>query len=93
MPLPPLLRRVQQSYYWQFICLPVLIGFGGALVANGCLAHGLFDIDPVCLKTALSSTILSFLTVLISGHSPNSASFNSDGTENQVVKQVSAQKP
>ena len=90
MPLPPWLRKIQQSYYWQVLCLPLLVGFGGALLTNGCLARGIFDIDVACLKGAVSSYILMTIGIYISGHSPGSASFNADGTPNQTVAKVVA---
>ena len=67
-----------------------LVGFGGALLTNGCLARGIFDIDVACLKGAVSSYILMTIGIYISGHSPGSASFNADGTPNQTVAKVVA---
>ena len=90
VPLPPWLRRIQQSFLWQFVGLPIIVGFFGALTVNGCLAHGLFAIDTACLEGATSSTLISFLTVAISGHSPGSDSFKNDGTVNEAVKQTAA---
>lgn len=88
MPLPPLLRRWQQTWMWQVIGLPISVGFLTSTVTNGCLSHGIFAMDMECLKNSISATIVAFIAVLISGHSPNSPSFHDDGTPNKAVEQV-----
>jgi hypothetical protein len=80
VPLPPILRRAQQSWLWQVIGLPVSVGFGSAILVQGCLAHGFENLQRACVMAALDGTLVSFLTVVISGHSPGSPSFKSDGT-------------
>lgn len=85
VPLPPWLRRIQQSWLWQVIALPLLLGFGGSMLSMGCLANGIQNISHACLMGAINSTLISFATVVISGHSAGSASFNSDGTVNAAA--------
>jgi hypothetical protein len=88
IPMPPWMRVIQQSYIWQFVCLPILLGFGSAILVGGCLSHGIDNIERECIMGAVSTTIVSLLTVIISGHSTNSASFHTDGTPNKLVEQV-----
>lgn len=88
VPMPPWMRQIQQTWAWQVLGLPIIVGFLTAAITNGCLAHGIFDMDMVCLKSSVSGTIISFITVLMSGHSPNSPSFHDDGSPNKAVEQV-----
>ncbi len=87
-PLPPWLRRFQLTYWYQAVLLPVVMGFGSALVLNGCLANGVQNITTVCVWTAVNATIAAMLTAIFSGHSPGSASFKPDGEPNKVVADV-----
>ena len=80
VPMPAWMRRSQQSWWWQVVGLPALLGFGGSLLLKGCLTGGLENIQSACLWSALDATLISFLTVLISGHSPGSVNFAVDGT-------------
>ena len=88
VPLPPWLRAWQQTWYWQILLMPALIGFGGSLVVNGCFANGLFAIGLPCVKLATSTWVLALLTSFIKGHSSGSASFNPNGTPNTTVNDV-----
>jgi len=88
VPLPPWLRKIQQSWYWQFLGLPLLVGFGGSMVTMGCLKDGIQNVAPACFWGAVNTTIISFFTVLISGHSPGSASFEPNGTTNTPVENL-----
>jgi hypothetical protein len=90
VPLPPWLRKIQQSWLWQFIGLPLSLGFGSAMLLDGCLANGIDHIQRACVMGAISTTVISFLTVVISGHSVNSASFYPNGKPNEMVAQVVA---
>jgi hypothetical protein len=87
-PLPPAVRRVQQSWYWQALGLPLSLGFGSAILVQGCLANGIDHISRACVMSALSGALISFLTVLVSGHPPGSSDFHSDGTPNKTVQDV-----
>lgn len=88
IPMPPWMRVIQQSYIWQFVCLPVLLGFGRAILVSGCLSHGIDHMERECVMGAVSTTISSLLAVIISGHSTGSASFHADGTRNKLVEKV-----
>jgi hypothetical protein len=80
VPLPPWLRRCQQSWYWQNAALPVFVGFLGSLTLQGCMSD-VFAISLVCVKGAANATILTLLTSWVKGHSVGSSDFKSDGTE------------
>lgn len=88
-PLPPWMRKIQQSYYWQYILLPVLVGFGVAIAP--CITKGIQNIEAVCLWGAVNTCVSSFIVQLVSGHSAGSASFNPDGTKNVQVAVVKSQ--
>ena len=88
IPLPPYLRRIQQSWLWQMVALPFLVVFVGFLVAQGCLSNGVFHIGEHCFETALTATLLSIAANFISGHSVGSKEFNPDGTSNKAVAKV-----
>ncbi len=88
VPLPAWLRSWQQTWYWQILLLPAIVGFGGSLVVNGCLSNGLFAIQLPCVKLAASTWVLALLTSFIKGHASGSASFKPDGTPNQTVNDV-----
>lgn len=79
VPLPPWLRNLQQSALWQDICLPILTGFGGALVLHGCFGKGIENIDRACVMLALNTLLLTWLTSIVKGHSVGSASFDAAG--------------
>ena len=79
VPLPPWLRRIQQSWYWGRFALPVLVGFIGSLTLQGCMAD-IFAISVVCVKGAVNATVLTLLTSWVKGHSEGSSDFKSDGT-------------
>ena len=87
-PLPPWARRIQQAWFFQVICLPIVIGFSSAILAQGCLANGIEHLQKVCVMAAINSTIVSFVTVIVSGHSVGSPAFHSDGSENKAVAEV-----
>jgi hypothetical protein len=80
-PLPPWLRRVQQTYLAQVVVLPILMGFGSSMLISGCIADGIDHITRACVMGSINSTLAAFLTAVFSGHSPGSASFNKDGTK------------
>jgi hypothetical protein len=86
VPLPPWMRRIQQSFYWQFIVLPVLVGFGVALTP--CIGKGIQNIEAVCAWGAVNTCITSLITQFVSGHSIGSASFKPTGEPNKVVENV-----
>jgi hypothetical protein len=85
MDLPPAWRRLQQT--WTYHIAVSAIG-GGGVVASTCikLAHA-FSRD--CLFEGIAATGIAFF--LSVQHSPNSASFNRDGTDNEMVKKVASQ--
>lgn len=80
VPLPPWARKIQQAWAFQVLFWPILLGFGSAVLIQGCLANGIENISRACLMGALNSTLVSFLTVIFSGHSPGSSDFKADGT-------------
>ncbi len=88
VPMPAWARKIQQGYVWQKIALPTMIGFGGALVLQGCLTHGLENIERACVMTAANAWILSLITSWLQGHSPGSAAFASNGTTIDAVPQL-----
>jgi hypothetical protein len=79
VPLPPWMRRIQQSFWWQIAMLPMLVGFLGSLILQGCLAD-VFAISLGCVKGAVNATVLTLLTSWVKGHSSGSSDFKSDGT-------------
>jgi hypothetical protein len=79
VPLPPWLRRCQQSWYWQNFALPIVVGFLGSITLQGCMAD-VFSISMVCVKGAANATMLTLLTSWVKGHSTGSSDFRSDGT-------------
>jgi hypothetical protein len=79
VPLPPYLRRLQQSWWWQAFLLPVTVGFLGSITLQGCLSD-IFSISMICVKGAVNATILTLLTSWVKGHSAGSSDFKSDGT-------------
>ena len=80
VPMPPWMRRVQQSFYWQNIFLPTAVGFGGSLIIQGCLGQ-LDNIQKSCVVAAFHSTVLTWITAWVKGHSTGSTSFAADGTD------------
>ena len=80
VPLPPWARQIQQTWTFQVLILPLVVGFGSAMLVSGCLKDGIQNITSVCVWGALNSTLVSFLTVIFSGHSPGSSDFKADGT-------------
>src|SRR5262245_5405226 len=87
VPLPPLLRRFQQSWYWQSLLLPFLVGFGGSLLLQGCLGD-LGNLQQKCIWAAFNGYLISLITSWIKGHSLGSASFAADGTKIAAVGQL-----
>jgi hypothetical protein len=79
VPLPPWLRRCQQSWYWQNAALPITVGFVGSLYQQGCMSD-IFAISMVCVKGAVNSIVLTLITSWVKGHSIGSSDFKSDGT-------------
>ena len=79
VPLPPWLRRWQQTWYWQNAALPITVGFLGSLYQQGCMSD-IFAISMVCVKGAVNATVLTLLTSWVKGHSAGSSDFRSDGT-------------
>jgi hypothetical protein len=93
-PLPPWARRIQQTWLFQVVALPIFLGFGSAIMVQGCLANGIEHIQRACLMGAINSTIISFVTVIVSGHSVASPAFHDDGSSNKAVAEVvEATKP
>jgi hypothetical protein len=88
VPLPPWLRRWQQGWLYQAVLVPFVVGFGGFLLADGCLKDGIFSIQMPCLESAFSGFVISLITVFISGKSVGSAEFHADGTPNTTVANV-----
>ena len=88
IPLPPWLRRWQQTWYYQALLVPFIVGYGGFLIAGGCLSNGLFAMHKECLESAFSGFAVSLVTVFITGKSVGSPSFNTDGTSNTTVANV-----
>lgn len=89
MPLPPWMRRYQQTWYWQNFVMPLLVGFLGSLILQGCLKD-VFHISMSCVQAATNGCILSLVTAWVKGHSTGSVSFNPDGTPNDTVQKVVA---
>lgn len=79
VPMPAWLRKIQQSWMYQVVILPTVIGFGGALLLQGCLAD-LANIQRACVMTALNGFIIAVLTSFLKGHAPGSTNFASDGS-------------
>jgi hypothetical protein len=79
VPLPPWLRRIQQSWYWQNLIMPIGVGFLGTLTLQGCLTD-VFNVSMVCVKGAVNGVILTLITSFVKGHSAGSSDFKSDGT-------------
>ena len=73
-------KKVQQTWTFQVLILPLVVGFGSAMLVSGCLKDGIQNITSVCVWGALNSTLVSFLTVIFSGHAPGSSDFKADGT-------------
>ena len=88
VPLPPWLRKWQQGWLYQTVLVPFVVGFGGFLLADGCLKDGIFSIQTSCLESAFSGFVVSLITVFISGKSVGSAEFHPDGTPNTTVANV-----
>lgn len=88
VPLPPVLRRIQQSWLYQALLVPFVVGFGGFLLADGCLSGGVFSVSPACLKTAFSAWVVSAITVFVSGKSVGTPEFKADGTPNKTVENI-----
>ena len=88
VPLPPWLRKWQQTWYFQALLVPFVVGFGGFLIADGCLSDGIFSLHKACLESALNGWIISVITVFISGKSVGSPDFHPDGTPNTTVANV-----
>jgi hypothetical protein len=88
VPLPPWLRAWQQTWYYQALLVPFVVGFGGFLVADGCLSGGIFAITLACAKSAFSGYLVSLATVFISGKSVGSPDFKTDGTANKTVENI-----
>lgn len=79
VPLPPWLRRIQQTWYWQNFALPIGVGFLGSFALQGCLSD-IFNIQANCIHIAINSTVTSLLTAWVKGHSVGSSDFKSNGT-------------
>jgi hypothetical protein len=90
VPLPAWLRRWQQSFTYQVVLVPFIVGFGGFLLADGCLKDGIFAISKTCVESAFSGYVVSMITVFVSGKSVGSAEFKPDGTTNATVANVVA---
>ena len=90
VPLPAWMRRIQQTYAYQALLVPFVVGFGGFLIADGCLTGGIFNMQRACLESALNGWIISVITVFISGKSVGSPDFHPDGTPNTTVANVVA---
>jgi hypothetical protein len=65
-----------------------VVGFGGAILAQGCLANGIEHLQRACVMAAINSTIVSLVTVIVSGHSVASPAFHDDGSPNKAVAEV-----
>ena len=86
--LPPAIRRIQQSWYWQYAGLPIIIAL--SVAALPCMIKGIQYIEWSCLIGAINYLIVSSLTTIISGHSIGSSSFISDGSINKPVANIIA---
>lgn len=80
MTLPPFLRALQQSYLVQLIIAGLVVG-GGVTFACFKANNNMFSMD--CVRDGLVSAAIYLFGSL--QHSPNSASFNPDGTLNKAV--------
>lgn len=78
--LPPWMRRIQQTWYWQKFLQPMGVGFATAVVLQGCLGHGIEHIEMPCMVGAGNSMITALITKWTAGHSQGSTAFASDGT-------------
>jgi hypothetical protein len=90
VPLPAWLRRWQQGWFYQAALVPFVVGFGGFLLADGCLKDGIFSIQMPCLESAFSGFVVSLITVFVTGKSVGSPDFHPDGTANTTVANVVA---
>lgn len=92
MNIPPQLRQLQQSWLVQTIIIPMLIAFGGASIASlVTVSRGnLFNLTMTQLYDALGLggfAALAYIAAIFQ-HSPGSATFHADGTENKLVEKV-----
>lgn len=81
IPMPAFLRAWQQSWFYQAVLVPFVIGYGGSLLLLGCLKNGIFHLDAACWQDAFSGYAISLITVFVRGHSVGSAQFASNGTD------------
>ena len=88
VPMPAWLRAWQQSWVYQAVVLPTVIGFGGSLMLQGCLANGLENLQRACVVAALDGFFISLITSFLKGHSPGSPQFASNGTTIDAVPQL-----
>ena len=88
VPMPAWLRSWQQSWTYQAVVLPTVIGFGGSLMLQGCLANGLENLQRACVVAAVDGFVISLITSFLKGHSPGSAQFASNGTTIEAVPQL-----
>jgi hypothetical protein len=92
MNLSPKLRTLQQSYFIQYFVMPTMITFGGATLATlAATSHGnLMNLTVGSFKDALGIGGFGGLSYLLAiyPHSPGSASFHADGSENKLVTKV-----
>jgi hypothetical protein len=84
--LPPAIRRIQQSWYWQYAGLPIIIAL--SVAALPCMIKGIQYVEWSCLIGAINYLIVSSLTTIISGHSVGSSSFTSSGSVNKPVENI-----
>ena len=84
--LPPWLRRIQQSWYFQLILQPILVG--ALPIFIGCAGMSMENLSIHCVKLSLGAGLIALLIAF--QHSTGSASFKPDGTPNEAVEKVVA---
>jgi hypothetical protein len=84
--LPPFLRRLQQSPLVQLILIPAIITAVPAVIQ--CAGNDFANMSLSCLKLGAAAAVVYIVGML--QHSPGSATFNANGTDNQQVAEVVA---
>lgn len=86
MTLPPWARQLQQSTLVQLILIPAIITAVPAVIQ--CAGNDFANMSLNCLKLGGAAALVYIVGMI--QHSPGSASFNSNGTDNKQVEEVVA---
>ena len=90
MTLPPLLRQVQQSPWFQAVVLPASVI--GGLTLYKCAGENFEHMGMACLLSALHAGVGAIVAYVVGTfqHSPGSASFLPTGEVNPVAVKAAA---